>query len=652
METAFATPSYTSRNTNPCKFLHLPQKPSSSSSEISSMLPPSDRSSGEKLAWLHDDVIGRDLEFESPFGKRRVIYADTTATGRCLHFVEDYIKNNVLPFYGNTHTCDSYVGTETTRMSQEATVYIKSCLGATQNDAVFFCGSGTTAAAKRLQEMMGVAVPSPLREMVLRHVSEQERWVVFTGPYEHHSNCLSWRQSLAEVVEIGLDQYGLIDMDSLTAQLEKYRPTNRPILGSFSACSNVTGVCSDTRAIARLLHQYDAFACFDFAASGPYVDMKMRSGEMDGYDAIMLSPHKFIGGPGSPGILVMNKELYKLKSFPPSTCGGGTVDFVNGYNEEDTLYMEDIEERENAGTPPIIQKIKAALALWVKEYVGYPLIQQRETFYMERAIQRLSQNPKFWILGHTKANRHVHRQPILSFLIYSSSNASCRNPNEVKGDHNHVDRLDMWGGGESERGKPLHGAFICKLLNDLFGIQARGGCACAGPYAHKLLDITHQHSLHLRSYVQKGYMGVKPGWARISFPYYMSNEEFEFILSALEFIAAYGQRFMWLYRFNWKTSSWTFDKAALERIVLGKMGNGCSCGSILMSAMEELDRMEIKSGFEGKERNEDGIDVKVLQKCASYLKTAKQVASMLPTYSSQNNTIPSEIDPNHLLFRV
>ncbi|KAK3002422.1 hypothetical protein RJ639_022349 [Escallonia herrerae] len=249
-------------------------------------------SAEKKLSWIRSQIIGSDAEIETPFGSRRLTYADHTASGRCLHYIENYLINHVLPFYG------------------------------------------TTAAIKRLQEAMGIAIPSILRQRVSKCLTNKERWVVFVGPFEHHSNILSWRQSLAEVVEIGLDDNGLLDMEALRHQLEYYQNSNRPLLGSFSACSNVTGIHSDTRALTRLLHHYGGFACFDFATSGPYVEIEMRSGAIDGYDAVFLSPHKFLGGPGSPGILLMNKTLYRLKSSPPSTCGGGTVNFVNGFDEK------------------------------------------------------------------------------------------------------------------------------------------------------------------------------------------------------------------------------------------------------------------------------------------------------------------------------
>ncbi|XP_059663533.1 uncharacterized protein LOC132309222 [Cornus florida] len=219
-----------------------------------------------KLAWLRSQVIGSDVEFETPFGKRRLTYADYTASGRCLQFIEKYIIEKVLPFYGNTHTSDSYVGDQTTTMVHAASKYVKSCLGGKEEDALLFVGSGTTAAIKRLQEVMGIVVASTMKNRVLNSLRSEERWVVFVGPYEHHSNLLSWRQSLAEVVEIGLDENGLIDIAALRQHLESYQHTNRPMLGSFSACSNVTGIYTDTRSLASLLHRYGAFACFDFAA--------------------------------------------------------------------------------------------------------------------------------------------------------------------------------------------------------------------------------------------------------------------------------------------------------------------------------------------------------------------------------------------------
>jgi selenocysteine lyase/cysteine desulfurase len=221
----------------------------------------------EKVEWLRSQLIGKDAEFDTPFGRRALTYADQTASGRSLRYIEDYLVTEVLPFYGNTHTEDSHVGSKTTRLVHKATRYVKRCMGAGPGDALLFCGSGTTAAIKRLQEVMGVAVPSvELRARVAAQLRAEERWVVFVGPYEHHSNLLSWRRSLAEVVEIGVDADGLLDVALLRRALASPELADRPMLGSFSACSNVTGVVTDTRQIARVLHEHGAFACFDFAA--------------------------------------------------------------------------------------------------------------------------------------------------------------------------------------------------------------------------------------------------------------------------------------------------------------------------------------------------------------------------------------------------
>ncbi|MCL7041717.1 hypothetical protein MKW94_001113, partial [Papaver nudicaule] len=550
---------------------------------------------------------------------------------------------------GNTHTSDSYVGRKTSKMVQEATEYIKKCLGGSLDDALLFCGSGSTAAIKRLQEVMGIWVPSVLRDRIIQNqiLKNEERWVVFVGPYEHHSNIISWRQSLAEVIEIGLDDDGLVDMEGLRIQLERFQSENRPMLGSFSACSNVTGIVVDTRAIARLLHNYGAFACFDFAASAPYVEIDMRSGNIDGYDAIFLSPHKFLGGPGTPGILMMNKALYELRSSPPSTCGGGTVTYVNNFDAKDTLYYDDIEEREDAGTPPIIQKIRASLAFWVKEYIGYNVIEDKEKFYIEKALERLLPNPNIWILGNTR----VKRQAILSFLVCPETTNSTTSSlvDEMKYQHTTtsvVDErkrtLDIMA---RESRKPLHGPFAAKLLNDLFGIQARGGCACAGPYGHHLLGVDENLSLSFRATIQKGYLGIKPGWTRISFPYYMSNEEFNFILSALEFISIYGNRFLPLYSFNWRTGQWTFRRKSVRDNLTRHTQNLVPLiDKLSLTSMTPNDNCVTKCG-EYRPKND-------FESFSMYLNNAKSIADSLLNFSHHQRKIPVDINPKLVYFAI
>ncbi|KAI4383523.1 hypothetical protein MLD38_009353 [Melastoma candidum] len=375
--------------------------------------------SGEcRLTWLRSQIIGRDAMFDSPFGRRRLTYADHTASGRCLHYVEDFVADNVLPFYGKSK------GTGPVMCGSMLTGFFVQVTRTPPTATLAACSAG-------------------------RGAQEQSRGFRRSWASLYRQLCEKRSQSLAEVIEIGQDSKGSIDMEELRRKLRHYRNANRPILGSFSACSNVTGKITDTRALAKLLHEFEGFACFDFAASGPYAKIDMKSGEIDGYDAIFLSPHKFLGGPGSPGILLASKTLYCLGSSPPSTCGGGTVTYVNGFNEKDTLCLEEIEGRENGGTPPIIQITRLALAFWVKDYVG--------------------------------------------------------------------------------------------------GLEENG----------KLTQST----------IAQGYQGVKPGKSRISFPYYMSEEEFHFVLEALEFVTDYGQIFLPLYVFDIRTGGWTIRRKALAELL-------------------------------------------------------------------------------------
>ncbi|XP_015698614.1 probable cysteine desulfurase [Oryza brachyantha] len=585
----------------------------------------------EKMEWLRSQLIGEDVEFDTPFGRRLLTYADQTASGRSLRYVEDYLVSEVLPFYGNTHTEDSHVGKKTTRLMHRAARYVKRCMGGGAGDALLFCGAGTTAAIKRLQEVMSLAAPCwETRGRLAAQLRRDERWVVFVGPYEHHSNLLSWRRSLADVVEIGLDEDGLVDVAALRRALGDPEYADQPLLGSFSACSNVTGIVVDTREIARVLHEHGAFACFDFAASGPYVKIDVKSGEIDGYDAVFLSPHKFIGGPGTPGILLMNKALYRLRSQPPSTCGGGTVNYVKGLSEEDTLYYDDIEEREDAGTPAIVQKIRASLAFWIKEYIGHDTMALQEHVYTEMAMKRLVNILNVKVLGNTSTNR----LPIFSFLVYPPVPDSV---SDVDDRLAIVRRKRLYNNSDHISNRlPLHGRLVTKLLNDLFGIQARGGCACAGPYGNIFLDINHDLTLRIRSAIHEGYLGLKPGWTRLSFAYYLSQEEFKFILDAIEFIAAYGHRFLVFYKFDWRSSNWTFSKQAAAK-ELSAATDVLLAEDIQFKDDDELDNDKLETNQ---------------TKFETYLENAKKIALSLPSINQQIIKIPEEIDPDIIIFHV
>jgi len=468
------------------------------------------------------DALRRDMLVEgacvaTPFGERRVTYADHIASGLPLASVEERLREAVLPLYANTHTEDSATGAHTTRLMHEAEAYIKRQVGADERYRLVFAGTGTTAAIKRMQEILGVAVPSTLRDAVLSVLAPEERPVVFVGPYEHHSNELSWRESLAEVVRIPLDGSGRLDLDVLERSLRDERYAMRPKIGSFSAASNVTGILTDVPAVARLLHRHQAAAFFDYAACAPYVPIDVRPGKEDGIDALFLSPHKFAGGPGSPGLLLFDQMLYDQPA--PTTAGGGTVSFVTA---RDQWYLEDIEAREDAGTPAILQKLRAAMAFEAKERVGVARIERRERELIARALERLAKHPNLRLLG----NLETPRLAVISFEVKAGK-------------------------------RSLHPRFVIRLLNDLFGIQGRAGCSCAGPYGHALLGIDDALSAELHRAIEAGFDAVRPGWSRISFHYALADETFEYLLQAVAFVADHGARFVRLYDLDWHTGAWT-----------------------------------------------------------------------------------------------
>ncbi|MGY2893272.1 aminotransferase class V-fold PLP-dependent enzyme [Deinococcus sp. UYEF24] len=467
--------------------------------------------------WVREQLIGEGTPISTPFGERRLTYADYIASGRALRWVEETLTERVMPLYANTHTEDSRSGAQTTALAHQASEYIKGQLGADQSCKLVFCGSGSTAAVRRLQDILGLSVPSVHRERMLAALPPSERPVVFVGPYEHHSNEVSWRESLAEVVELPLCERGHLDLDALLAALKNPAYLGRPRIGSFSAASNVTGLLTDTRSVARMLHAHGALAFFDFAASGPYVQIDMKPGKPDGYDAIFLSPHKFVGGPGTPGLLCFQEHLYHLSA--PSTAGGGTVRFVS---RQGHAFVDDIEAREDAGTPAIRGKLRAALAFKVKETLKPERIVEREHGLISQAIERLRGNPRLHLLG----NLDSPRLAVLSFLVRTSG------------------------------GSYLHPRLAVRLLNDLFGIQARGGCACAGPYGHALLDISDETSLRYQSCILSDLEGLKPGWTRLNFAPWLEQNELDFLLSAIEFVAEHGEKFVALYTFDWQTGAW------------------------------------------------------------------------------------------------
>jgi selenocysteine lyase/cysteine desulfurase len=475
------------------------------------------RSFEEMAALVRQHEVGRRAAFETPYGRRLICYADLTATGRYLHFVEAWIRR-VRPFYANSHTAISSTGRVMTELREEARRVIRRAVSAGDDDLVVFTGAGATSAVHKLVGLLGIRIPEPLERAYAfsRQIPSDERPIVLVGPYEHHSNELPWLESIADVIEIGLDDAGEIDLADLERKAAAHAGRSLKI-GAFSAASNVTGVLTDVRAVARALHRHGFQVVVDYAAAAPYVPIDLHpAGDPEGrLDAIFVSSHKFIGGPEASGVLVAHRSLFRTRT--PERPGGGTVDYVAEASLDAVDYVHRFDEREEGGTPSILGDLRAGVAFLVKEMVGPARILEHEVAFARRAVERLAKHPRIRVLGPHAPDR----LGIVSFVV--------------------------------ER---MHHDLVSALLDQLFGIQNRAGCSCAGPYGHRLLGIDRDTSERYRGQIRRGLNGIKPGWVRLSIPWYASEADFEFLLSAVEFVADHGHAFVPSYELGLRDGVW------------------------------------------------------------------------------------------------
>jgi selenocysteine lyase/cysteine desulfurase len=459
------------------------------------------------------NVIGYDQTFQSPFGEKRILYADWTASGRLYGPIEKLLMEDIGPFVGNTHTETTVTGSSMTMAYHHAKSYIKKHVGAWKSDVIISSNSGMTGVVNKFQRILGLKVHERFRKGVV--LAEAKRPVIFVSHMEHHSNQTSWLETIADVVVIPANKEGLMELSELEVLLEKYK-NRKSKVAAITSCSNVTGIITPYHEVAKLMHQNGGLCFVDFACSAPYIEIMMRpEEELEHLDAIYFSPHKFLGGPGSTGVLIFDPKLYKNKV--PDNPGGGTVDWTNPWGEH--KYIDEIEAREDGGTPAFLQTMKVALSMQLKEEMGVENMLKREEELLEKIWEKADQLPNMHIL----ANNVRDRLGVISFYI-----------------------------------DDLHFNLGVKLLNDHFGIQVRGGCSCAGTYGHYLLEVTQQFSKQITEQINMGNLSGKPGWIRMSIHPTMADEEVEFLMDSLEALCKNHEEWAKEYEYNVNTNEFTF----------------------------------------------------------------------------------------------
>lgn len=450
---------------------------------------------------FRNEIIGIDASFEGPYGRVPLVYADWVASGRLYGPIEKRMQEVFGPMVGNTHSESSETGRAMTLAYHLAHKIIKKHVNANDDDVLITAGAGMTAVINKLQRILGLKAPCMVNTLNFENGIPCERVskehsdnhpVVFVTHMEHHSNHTSWLETIADVIVLQPTDDLKVSCDELEKQLVKYKKRKIKI-GAFSACSNVTGLFPPYRELTRIMHRHGGIAFIDFAAAAPYVDIDMHpKNDLDGYlDGVVFSPHKFLGGPGTSGVLVFNSRLYDSKI--PDNPGGGTVTFTNRWGVRN--YYTNIEAREDGGTPGFLQAMRTALVIDLKDSMGVANIAEREDELVEKALASFRKIPKLHVLG----DNIDKRIGVISFYV-----------------------------------EGVHHNLIVRLLNDRFGIQARGGCSCAGTYGHYLLHVTKSQSEKITEMIDHGDLSQKPGWVRISFHPTMTDKELAYILDAVE----------------------------------------------------------------------------------------------------------------------
>ena len=457
---------------------------------------------------FRDAIIGIDQEFISPYGKQKIIYTDWTASGRLYLPIEEKIINDFGPFVANTHTETTVSGTAMTMAYHKARGIIKNHVNANKNDVLIADGTGMTGVVNKFQRLLGLRIPENLKAFTT--IPADKKPIVFISHMEHHSNQTSWLETIADVVVIPADSEGLFSIENLIVLLEKYKHRSVKI-ASITSCSNVTGIRTPYHEVAKIMHQQNGLCFVDFACSGPYVSIDMHPEDSESYlDAIFFSPHKFLGGPGTSGILIFNNKLYT--NTVPDNPGGGTVSWTNPWG--DHKYIDNIEDREDGGTPGFLQVIKTALAIQLKEKMGVESILEREHELVSYVFETLGNCPNIHIL----AGQHQDRLGVISFYI-----------------------------------EDLHFNLGVKMLNDKFGIQTRGGCSCAGTYGHYLLHVDQETSHNLVCQIDSGDLIQKPGWIRMSMHPTTTNDELKYVCQSIITLAAHFED--WKNEYDYDTTS-------------------------------------------------------------------------------------------------